>query len=97
MAGGQTALHVDGTIDGVDSAVELNQKPVALAANEPTLMQRDRWFEHGFDAIGKSNVCALLVYIHQTAIANDVCEKDRRQPPFEMEAFHSGHPLPYSL
>jgi hypothetical protein len=36
-------------------------------------------------------VGALLVDIHQAAVADDVCEKDRREPPFEVEAFHSGY------
>jgi hypothetical protein len=91
IAGGQTTLDIDGAIHRVDSAAELNEEPVALATDKSTLVKRDHWFDQGFDAIGKPKVCALLVDIHQTAIANDVCEKDRRQPPFEVGAFHSGH------
>src|SRR6516225_7807112 len=89
IVGGQTALDIDGAIHRVDGAVELNEKSVALAADESTLVQRYSWFDHGFDAIGKPDVCALLVDAHQTAIADDIGEKDRGKLPFEVNAFHS--------
>ena len=89
IVGGQTALDIDGAIHRVDGAVELNEESVALAAEKSTLVQRDSWFDHGFDAIGKPDVCALLVDAHQTAIADDIGEKNRRKLPFEVNAFHS--------
>src|SRR6516225_9676902 len=90
IVGGQTALDIDGAIHGVDGAVELNEEAVALAAEKSTLVQRDSWFDHGFDAIGKPDVCAFLVDAHQTAIADDIGEKNRRKLPFEANVFHSG-------
>jgi len=90
IVGSQIALDIYGAIHRVDGAVELNEEAVALAADESTLVQRDSWFDHGFDAIGKPDVCALLVDAHQTAIADDIGEKDRRKLPFEVNAFHSG-------
>jgi len=89
IVGGQTALDIDGAIHRVDGAVELNEESVALAAEKSTLVQRDSWFDHGFDAIGKPDVCAFLVDAHQTAIADDIGEKDRGKLPFEVNAFHS--------
>src|SRR6516165_8277602 len=89
IAGGQTALDSDGAIHRVDGAVELNEEPVALAAEKSTLVQRDRWFDHGSDATGKPDVRAFLVDAHQTAIADDIGEKDRGKLPFEVNAFHS--------
>jgi len=91
IVGSQIALDIYGAIHRVDGAVELNEEAVALAADESTLVQRDSWFDHGFDAIGKPDVCALLVDAHQTAIADDIGEKDRRKLPFEVNAYHSGH------
>ena len=89
IVGSQIALDIYGAIHRVDGAVELNEEAVALAADESPLVHCDSWFDHGFDAIGKPDVCALLVDAHQTAIADDISEKHRRKLPFEVNAFHS--------
>jgi hypothetical protein len=83
---GQRALNLDRAIDRVDRAVELDEEAIALASHEPTLVQRHSWLEHGLDTIGEPKVRTFFVGIHQTAVADNIREEDRRQPPLEVDA-----------
>ena len=75
-------LRFSSTLDGIDDASELNQKPVARrlddAADMLGNMRFDDFFAVGLE-LGKRS---RLISAHQTAIADDICAEDGGESTF---------------
>ena len=80
-------LHLDGTLDRIDDAGELDQQAVASGLDEAPLVLGDRRVDEFFAVGLELRERAGLVRLHQPAVTDDISRKNRCQP-----SLHS--PLP---
>src|SRR5262249_24771430 len=65
-------LQLDGAFDGVDSAGELNQDPVAHKLNDASMVLGNQWLKDFRAARLESSQRPSLVRLHQPAVANHI-------------------------
>jgi hypothetical protein len=83
-------LQRDGAFDGVDSAGELDQHPVAHKLNDATMVIGDQWLKDFRPTRLESSQRPSLVRLHQPAVADYISGEDGGKPP--LSAFF-GHVL----
>jgi hypothetical protein len=83
VALGHAALNVDGAADRVQHAGELDQKAVAHDLEDAPVVARDGRIEELAKMGLQGAQGALLVGLHQPAIADHVCRQNGRQTPLD--------------
>src|SRR3984893_7222795 len=77
------ALHFEGAAHGVDDTAEFDESAVSGALDDPATMLADLRRDDLAPIAQQTPMRAFLVAAHQMRIADDVCDKDRRQPALE--------------
>src|SRR6516162_3582616 len=76
-------LHVQSATHGVNSAAEFDERAIARVFDDPTTIFSNFRLYDLSPAIQQTHVGTLLIAVHQTRIAHNIHDKDRRQPTFK--------------
>jgi hypothetical protein len=86
-------LQVDGTLDGIHRAGELNQGAVAHQLDDPAAMLRNHWFEDGFPAVSKRSQRAGLIRLHEATVTDHISGKDCCETAFHAGSLGNSDPI----
>lgn len=81
VAQGERALDIDGALQRADDAGELGELAVAHQLDRAPGVARDRRVDDGGPRLLETVERALLVHLHQAAVADDIHRDDGCQPP----------------
>jgi hypothetical protein len=89
---GTPALLLDSAADGVHSAKELDQNPIACTFDDASAMFGDVGLEKFAPVRVEARERALLVGPHKPAVAGDITSENGGEPPLDSPIGHANSP-----